>query len=183
MPSLPGLRGCRRASRSRSQRGASAVELALVSFIFFPLMFGLIDYGMWFNDSLNARQGVREAARLGVVQEFGAGCTSSNKMECLKQIVKSETRAVAGQTAVKVLVPEGWSRRKPLIVCAAIKETGVTNLTPLPNDGVIVAETRMSIEVDTPPQPALTPGTSVEDPFPGATGSWAWCGKEDDDDA
>ena len=67
--------------RTRSARGAAAVELALVSTILFTLLFAIVDYGLWFNDSLNTRQGVREGARRAVVENFtvpsGSPCAAA----------------------------------------------------------------------------------------------------------
>src|SRR5690348_16558602 len=57
----------------RTEAGASAVEFALVSTVLFLVLFGIIQYGMFFNDSLNARQGVREAVRQGIVKNFSGG--------------------------------------------------------------------------------------------------------------
>src|SRR5947209_4370072 len=53
------------ASRVRRQgdRGASAVEFALVSPLLFTLLFGVIDYGLYFADVLSVQQGVSDAAR------------------------------------------------------------------------------------------------------------------------
>jgi Flp pilus assembly protein TadG len=162
-----------RASRARSQRGASAVEFALVSVVFFPLMLGIVDYGLWFNDSLNARQGTREAARMAVVQEFGS-CSGAalDKVAC---VTKKEIAAVAGTTTVKVKAPSGWAKGNPLLVCAAVKVTGVTGITPLPSSGVIPTKTQMSIEVDLPATGvAATGGESAPVTDPTGKG-WAWC--------
>src|SRR5689334_14442289 len=62
----------RRRSR-RADTGASAVEFALVAPVLFLVLFGIIDYGIWFADSISARQAVRDGARRGVVENF-SGC-------------------------------------------------------------------------------------------------------------
>ena len=54
----------------RRDSGATAVEFALVAPILLLLVFGIIEYGLWFSDSLATRQGVREAARQGVVAQL-----------------------------------------------------------------------------------------------------------------
>src|SRR4051812_6702630 len=84
--------------RTRSQRGAAAVELALVSTILFTLLFAIVDYGLWFNNSLNNRQGVREGARRAVVENFtvpsGSPCAPQQgaaKMACIAQQLISPT--------------------------------------------------------------------------------------------
>ena len=46
-------------------RGAAALEFALVVPVLLALVFGIIDYGIYFTDSLAARDGVRVAARPG----------------------------------------------------------------------------------------------------------------------
>src|SRR3954451_18046393 len=47
----------------RGDRGASAVEFALVSPLLFTLLFGAIDYGLYFSDALTVQQSVADAAR------------------------------------------------------------------------------------------------------------------------
>ncbi len=61
----------RRVSSKRRERGAAALEFGLVSPIVFAVLFGTLTYGLWFNDSLNLRQGLREASRQGVVENYG----------------------------------------------------------------------------------------------------------------
>jgi Flp pilus assembly protein TadG len=163
-------RRARTGSRRRGQRGAAAVEFALVSVILFPILLGIIDYGLWFNDSLNARQGVREAARQGVVPTISgttasytapSGCSSaSTELRKLACITTAQVAATSGDVWAKVVVPNGWVRGKPLIVCTMIKESGVTGITPLPNDKIIRASAQLSIEVDT----AIPSGATLAGP-------------------
>jgi hypothetical protein len=163
---------------TKGSRGASAVEFALISVVFFPMLFGLIDYGLWFNDSLSARQGVREAARLGVVQNFNlAGCSQPTNVEQLRCITTKQVGSVSGSAKAKVVAPEGWTKRKPLIVCTAIESDGVIGLVPLPNDRIIASVTRMSIEIDDPvPSGATAAGRSESTGDADPSGeSWTWC--------
>ncbi len=174
--------------RSRSGRGAAAVEFALVSLIFFPVLFGLLDYGLWFSDSIGARSGVREAVRRAVVQaDVGTPCstgvykgksypTQLDKMRCVANV---EIGAISGPTYVMVKTgTDGWTKRKPLIVCAMVKSDGVTGITPIPRDRIIFTKTRMSIEVDTT-KPTGAAGTGVQsssDTLPaGFASTWSWC--------
>ena len=48
---------------TRRERGAVAVEFALVSPLLFALLFGLVDYGLYFADVLSVRQATTDAAR------------------------------------------------------------------------------------------------------------------------
>ncbi len=156
----------------RVDSGAAAVEFALVSSLLFLLVFAIIDYGLWFNDSLNLRQGVREGARVGVVQNFAQPtCTQADPMQKLACKTRIEIGAVTGTSYVMIATPDGgWKKGKPLVVCGMVKSDGVTGLVPLPNDRIIRSRTEMSIEVDTP-----TPSAEdyADTPPPGA--SWSWC--------
>jgi hypothetical protein len=153
-----------------SQRGASAVELGLVSLVLFPILVGVLEYGLWFNDSLNVRQGVREAARAGVVKNFEhTGCTGDDMTE-LACKAKKQIGAITGDTYIKIATPQGWTKAEPLVVCAMVKSTAL-GLVPLPGDRLIRSRTEMSIEVtDTIPD-----ALSYSDAPPAGV-SWSWCG-------
>ncbi|MFI5073895.1 MAG: TadE family protein [Actinomycetales bacterium] len=45
------------APRRHRDRGAAIVEFAIVIPLLLALLFGVVDYGLWFNDSLSVRQG------------------------------------------------------------------------------------------------------------------------------
>jgi hypothetical protein len=164
-----------RAPQRDRAEGAAAVEFALVSVIFFLLLFGILQYGLYFNDSLNTRQGVREAVRQGVVQMpisnscGGAGVTWT-KLDCY---TRKEVGALTGDTKVHILAPDsgGWKKPNRLLVCAAVKSEGAFGMLPMPGDGVITSKTVMSIEQDSAP-PSGSPTNS--DPDPSGDG-WAWC--------
>jgi Flp pilus assembly protein TadG len=155
---------------SRDQRGAAAVEFALIAMPFFLLLFGMIQYGMWFNDSLNVRQGVREAARQAVVENFpscGGKVTTSDKLICN---TKQQVSALTGPTYAKVFAPHGWAKGQPLVVCAMVKSNGAVGLLPLPDGGWITSETQMSIE-----QQAMAANwTDKAEALPSGA-SWSWC--------
>ncbi|HET7387904.1 MAG TPA: TadE/TadG family type IV pilus assembly protein [Nocardioidaceae bacterium] len=163
----------------RDQRGAAAVEFALIAPMLFSVLFGIITYGMWLDDSMNLRQGVREAARQAVVGNYGAdSCTATYddtstptaNMKALVCQTKADVSAYTGDTYVKVLLPDGWQRGREVVVCAMIDATRLPGLVPLPHGGLIMSETRMSIEVATPGQ-SETGGEEVLPP--GA--DWSWC--------
>src|SRR3954462_6370796 len=94
-----------RIRRRGAGRGAAAVEFALVTPLLLVMLFGIIDYGIWFADSISARQAVRNVARQGSVGQFD-GCPSSpsnpsNPLEKLACSVRSGMDQIAGTTAVR----------------------------------------------------------------------------------
>ncbi len=160
---------------SPRDRGAAAVEFALVVPILLMLMFGIVDYGLWFGDSLNVRQGVDEAARRAVVKDFG-DCSSGSdtaKVDCL---VDRSVDAIAGAVYVNVSLSgpgssttNEWRKGADLRVCAMVKVSGLTGLTPMPDDGILTAKVHKRIET----RDASTVPPHIDTPPPGAT--WAWC--------
>lgn len=144
-------------------RGAAVVEFALVMPILFLIVFGIIQYGLYFNDSLNARQGVREGARQGVVRNFPACGGQATDMDKLRCNTRLEISAVTGAEYVKVVKPSPWARAKPLIVCALVKSDGGVGILPMPNGGWISSTTQMSIEQDAVPLPT---GNTSSDTLP-----------------
>ena len=106
---------------SRHERGAAALEFGLVSPIVFAVLFGTLTYGLWFNDSLNLRQGLREASRQGVVQNYGSssscgmtysGTAPSTNIKKLMCRAESDVNAMTGDTYVKVVLPERLGARQ-----------------------------------------------------------------------
>lgn len=157
--------------RTRGDDGAAAVEFALVTPLLFLVMFGMLQYGLYFFDTLGTRNGVREAARQGVVGTFPAcGPSATTDWAKLKCNVSSQIDAVTGPTAVKVVAPSGWVKGKPLIVCAVVESDGAIGLLPMPDGGFITTKTAMSIEADDP----VPSGASSADPDPSGA-NWAWC--------
>jgi len=161
--------------RRGDDHGAAAVEFALLVPILFSILFGIIDYGFWFNDSLNVRQGVREAARQGVVQNFvAAGCTTGSDMQklaCKANYLVEPTDPTPTDAYTRVVVPAGgWTKGQPLLVCSMVQADGLTGFVPLPADGLIKSKTTMSIEVQAT---VIAAGTTTSGTPSG--GSWSWC--------
>ena len=156
------------------------MEFALVVPVLLLIVFGIVDYGLFFSNTMASRTGVREAARQATVENFGAGdCgpyTSSgnnnlSKMACLAiartrrnrrgHLCQRWTRRTAG--------PKGDDVR----VCVMITEQGVTGLTPLPGSGTVRTTLRMRIEQD-----SVAPSGVGEAGSTGSTtppGGWSWC--------
>jgi len=162
-------------------RGAAALEFGLISPIIFAVPFGTITYGLLFNDSMNLRQGLRDASRQCVVAQYGdtASCSmplvtttppASDNIQKLMCTAKREIGAMTGPAYVKVLLPGGWVRGQPVVVCGMIKAERLPGLVPLPEDRIIRWQSRMSIERVTPGQVEVG-GEAV----PPSGVNWSWC--------
>ena len=144
-----------RRARVRDDSGAAALEFALVSFVLFPLVFGMVDYGLFFTDSLGARDGVRIAARQGVVEDFPSSCPdidgskSAGNDDLLGNLACAavdQTGAIGGTTYARVSTARPWERGNDLQVCVAVIGEGVTGLVPMPNDRAVRTKLVMRIE-------------------------------------
>lgn len=153
-------------------RGAAAVEFALVVPVLVLLVFGIIDYGLFLSDNLAVKQGIREGAREAVVSDRTA--CGGGDLDCLAELTKERIGAVGGVTEVRVETvqvdpdpgQDGWWEGNELLVCAVVSEDGLTGFTPMPD--LIVDSVRMRIEHDT------LSGTSGETgTLPGE--DWDWC--------
>jgi Flp pilus assembly pilin Flp len=161
--------------RRRAESGAAAVEFALVMPILFLVVFGILQYGLYFFDTLGTRQGVREAARMGVVENFGStACSTGTSPQKLQCVTKEQIDAITGDAYVKVKAPNGWVKGKALVVCAMVDSEGAVGLLPMPDNGIIATKTQMSIE-----KTSTTTFAETADTLPGGpqwTGvDWAWC--------
>ena len=98
--------------RSAVRAGGGGTRVRAGVPVVFAVLFGTLTYGLWFNDSLNLRQGLREASRQGVVANYGTetcamtympgGEPSANiaKLMCRAQ---SDVGAMTGETYIKVV--------------------------------------------------------------------------------
>jgi Flp pilus assembly protein TadG len=153
----------------------------LVVPVLFLLVFGIVDYGRFFFDSVSLRQGAREGALQAVVQLYG-GCTGASfgaKIACSAKAATDTTMGTpkvyipAVPTTVVAGVNVAWAQGKQLLVCMASKENG-TGFVPFPAKGMLRTKVYMSIEVGLP---VVDPTYSAEaDPDTDATtGNWKWC--------
>lgn len=160
---------------SGRDRGASVVEFALILPVLLWIVVGILEYGVYFSDSLSVRQGVREAARSAVVQHENApSCLSQGTGPTAAACqAKAQLFTIGGGTAyARVFSPHGWVQGQELVVCAVVADHSVTGLVPLPSGGMVKTETTMSIESASPPPSNPADYTLDADP---TGGGWSWC--------
>ena len=163
--------------RGRDERGAAAVEFALVTPLLLLILFGIIDYGIWFADSISARQAVRDAARQGSLEQFGS-CGGATDLENLACTVKAQMDQISGTTVVRVAVApspsanadDAWQQGHTLRICAMTQHQSLLPLVPFPNNGISVTRVDMPIESAAG---AATRAAYTDTPFAGT--DWSWC--------
>lgn len=162
------------------------VELAIILPLFVLLIFGIIEFGLTFNDYISVRQGTREAARQGAVGNFGdttscslTGVTGSpstdvQKLMCL---AKSQVGLSYAQTRVKVLSGNAsfsgdgtFTKGDSLIVCVQYPVDGAATLAS-PILGSTVLKTKTAIRIETNYSGTETAGQEAA--LSGS--SWSWC--------
>ena len=176
------------AHRGRGECGVAMVELAIALPILLLLMFGMIEFGIAYNDDIALRQGVREAARQGAVGNFGPAFTAgapchltgasvaSTNVKNLMCLTKS--RIGLDNTAVRVKVLSGasdflttgtFAKADSLIVCAQYPLKAVTGMfSGIIGDAILRTKTSMRIELTD------VIATAGEETAP-AGGDWSWC--------
>jgi Flp pilus assembly protein TadG len=76
----------RRRAGARGERGAAAVEFALVVPLLIVLVFGMITTGVTYNDHLSATNAVREGARYGAAADISSTSWASSVRSRVKQV-------------------------------------------------------------------------------------------------
>lgn len=143
----------RRGPRLRGDDGASAVEFALVLPILLMLLFGVIDYGWWFGETLGLRSGVREAARLGAVNEVVPVTSSAEDVKAVMLQRSPQLTSDAANLAVAVRIyGPGATGEIPgtgstLLICAMFPGESITGLGdvlyPFPDNQAASATMRL----------------------------------------
>lgn len=96
--------------RRAADRGASAVEFALVMPILFVLLFGLISTGFVFSNHLAATNAVREAARYGAATSYSTnpGGWATSVKDRVKQVYFNAGNPITdSEICVKLVNPTG----------------------------------------------------------------------------
>jgi Flp pilus assembly protein TadG len=176
-----------RMRRRRSQRpdaGASAVEFALLALPLFAILFGIIDYGIWFSDSISLRQAVRDAARQGAVENFGTSCSATGPDADLHHLacsVASGAAPISGKVFVRAVIATAptsasgaaWKAGYTLRVCAISQHTPLLPLVPFPAGGI--GRTRVDIPIEQASSAGAGTRTGYAGDTPPTGSNWSWC--------
>jgi Flp pilus assembly protein TadG len=138
--------------RQRDELGVAALEFALVfTFILAPLLFGTLEYGLYFWGQSSANAAVREGARRSSVGDY-ADCGSFRSLVALQSgsaVKTSDTirRTFATAAGVSVATPEVGDIMTVSVSFQAVP----VGFFPLPNGGAITSDVSSRVEsVKTP---------------------------------
>ena len=94
-----------------TDRGAAAVEFALVVTILLVIVFGIINFGVVFSQQLTLNNAVREGARKAVVNEPG----TSRTCQGITESVRNETSGLALDSGniVVTVTADGFTSEEP----------------------------------------------------------------------
>lgn len=125
------------------ERGAALVEFALLLPLLLVLVFGIIEFGGTYNNSISLRNGVREGARLAVVNNVSpSGSCSGDATTVLVCQTKARIGLNPNTTKVSITVPSGAKIGDTVTVCASSPTYKITGImTPFLGDSVTAAVT------------------------------------------
>jgi hypothetical protein len=176
------------ARRPRGERGAALIELAIALPILILLVFGVVEFGVTYNDYISVRDGTRQAAREGSVGNFGpaatagAPChltgaaTASDNIRRLICLTKTEIGLDSTKVRVKVLsgapsftATGTFAKNDSLIVCAQYPVDAVTGvIAQFINGRSLQSKTAFRIE-----KSDIVATAGEETPPSGR--DWSWC--------
>jgi hypothetical protein len=155
------------------------IEFALISPIIMLLLFGVIEFGTVFGNTISFRLGVREGAREGVVAKFGStsscnlhGTTgASSNIQSLMCLTKNRIGGDSNTLYVKVVFDTTYAVGQGLIVCAQRPISSFTGMfSPYLNGKFYKTKVEMNIE-----QVSESAETAGAEDVTGIGGTWSWC--------
>lgn len=140
----------RRRRRRRCEGGVALVEFAFVAPVLFLLLFGIIEFGFVFNDYQSIRQGVRDGARVAVVDNIPDCHATGDATDDLICYVEQRI-GLGGDTRVKIDVtapdPSVAGDKGTVKVCVEREARSVTGMfAPFLNNRTLRTEVTMRVE-------------------------------------
>lgn len=162
------------------------VELALILPIFLVLVFGVIEFGITYNNLITIRQGTREAARQGAVGNFGGttscsltGVTGSPSTDIQKLMCTAKQQIGLNYSNTRVKIMSGstdftssgtFQKGESIIVCVEYPVDAMAKfVTPVLGTAVLKSKTAMRIEASYANAETGGQETAL------SGGDWSWC--------
>jgi TadE-like protein len=151
------------AQRER-ERGATAVETAILLPLLLLILFAVLDFGMYFSQWLSVRNGEREGLRMAIVNvspvapnPAGWNCpiespvapAAGSPEQSLVCFTKSHVGLDQKKTRVKILFAPPYRGGQPVKVCVQYEATSLAGLAPkVMSKHVLTAQSESLIEMD-----------------------------------
>lgn len=130
----------------RSESGAAAVEFALVSLLLCTVLFGILQYGLYFWQLQGGAAAAREAARQSAVGVW----------DCSTLTSETTSRVPAGGAVTvrrSYIAANGDPTTSPKtgddVKVTVSFDTVAVGLVPMPNSGIVLSEARARVETVT----------------------------------
>ncbi len=129
------FQGGRQPNPHHRQRGAAAVEFALIVPILLSLLLGVIDFGVAYGETISLQGAAREGARQGVTQGDVIASTiqARRSLDQAKLQVRFAVDTTAGSPGV-------------MVVCTRYPQSSLTGFYAWALDGVFAAKAVMRME-------------------------------------
>jgi Flp pilus assembly protein TadG len=159
-----------------AERGAILVEFALVLPVITLIIFGMLEFGMGFNNKSSLQQGTREGARQASVGDFGGdtscavqGASPNTVTHELVCLVKERAELDGDEVRVKIDFVTTNETGNQLAVCTLYPLDSITGFfAPLLSGKTLQGKVETRIESDDDDLQEI-----AETPPPG--GSWSFC--------
>ncbi len=137
-------RGVGPTTRRRSQRGAAAVEFALVSTVLVTLLFGILQYGWYFFSTQVATNAARDTARRLSVGD----CTGANEARDHARALASRTDLLLtwGPSAAPTTNSYGTMTVGDQLAVTVQLDASVVGLLPMPSGGQVSRTVKAQLE-------------------------------------
>jgi Flp pilus assembly protein TadG len=162
------------------------VELAIILPLFLAIVFGVIEFGITYNNLITIRQGTREAARQGAVGNFGSttSCSltglsgsPSTDIQKLMCLAKQQIGLSYANTRVKVMSGSAdftssgtFQKGEAIIVCVEYPVDSMAKfVSPVLGSAVLKSKTSMRIETSYSNTETGGQETAL------SSGNWSWC--------
>lgn len=123
------------AKRKQRQRGAAAVEFAIILPVLLIMLLGVIDFGIFFGQNISLQSAAREGARQGITQ--GDVIASTEQAKGLLDTSKLQ---------IKFTVDKSAGEPGTLVVCLRYPQSSLTGFFDFALNGVSESKTVMRME-------------------------------------
>ncbi|WP_392544904.1 TadE/TadG family type IV pilus assembly protein [Oryzobacter telluris] len=161
------VRSPRRAQRTRSERGASAVEFAILLPVLITIIGAIIDFGFIFSQQITMNNSARDAARAGVVTTLSGSTMSCSQIAAqARDAMTSGAVGISNANKIRVgVVVTGQAGSCTLAANSASVSSNGT-ITPCTGSSGAAVGTLKNLQVtvsysSTPPFPVPFMGTPV----------------------